>query len=387
MNRTTNELPAPLTEALCQGAPVFVLTNGADGFPNAALTYALALDAVRVRFCIDVKTATYRNLEHDARAALQIVSAENRVCLVKGVARRVRAEMTSKGTPSALFELQVAQVKDQAWRGVTVAPLTYEWDEPNRAQMLALEQAVFAEMQSAANDTRSVTCYLVRHGHVAHHQSDVALTALGRAQARAAGRELAAHIPARAIIQVFYSPVRRVAETAQLLTETLCAALNTRAATVYPPQLDSALENVRFIPDAERGMQEPSLLYAEMQTPEFLRHAAPTRAEFFRGFWASEDPMGYWLVHDSGGGAETPAQVLQRLRVRLRELCSTRADGQNQVYILVTHSGAMRVLLQDIFGADPGEPNFCERIALALASPANVLNTTYRGQTVAYALF
>lgn len=156
MNQTTNELPAPLAEALRQGAPVFVLTNGTDGFPNAALTYALALDAARVRFCIDAKTATHRNLENDARAALQIVGAENRVCLVKGVVRRVRAEMTSKGTPSALFELQVSQVKDQAWHGVTVAPLTYEWDEPNRAQMLALEQAVFAEMQCSANDTGSV---------------------------------------------------------------------------------------------------------------------------------------------------------------------------------------------------------------------------------------
>lgn len=124
-----------------------------------------------------------------------------------------------------------------------------------------------------------------------------------------------------------------------------------------------------------------------MNTPELLRHVAPTRAEFFRGFWASETPMGDWRPHESDGGAETPAQVWPRLQARLRALYFTHANGQNQVYILVTHSGAMRVLLQDIFGADPGEPDLCERIALALATPANVLKMTYRGQTIAYALF
>ncbi len=388
MIRTTNELAAPLVDAMREGAPVFLLTNGADGFPNAALTYALALDARRVRFCIDINTTTYRNLERDAHVGLQIVGAENRVCLVNGAARLVRAQLESKWSPAALFELQVSRVKDQSWRGVAVAPLAYEWDEAERAKCRAMEARLFAEMRADGNIASNVTVYIVRHGEVEHHQSDIGLTARGRAQARAAGGEIASRIPnSRATIHIFHSPVRRVVETAQLLTESLCATLQTRTTRLYPPRPDYALENVRFLSDSSRGMLEPSLLYAEMNTPEFLQSLPPARAEFFRGFWTSSDPMGYWLTHESEGGAETPANVLRRLQERLREICSTGARSERHIFVLTTHSGAMRVLLSSVFGADPGEPNFCEIIALEPAPQTNVLQTTYRGQTVPYALF
>lgn len=387
MIRTTNELDASAFQSLCSGAPAFVLTYGADDFPHAALTYALALDAQRVRFCIDLNTATYHNLERDARVAMQIVGAENRVCLVKGIARVVRERLKAKPSPAALFELQVSHVQDQAWRGVTVAPLTYAWDEPNRALMQEMEQRLFAEMRQNENMNPNAIVYFVRHGEVAHHQSDIELTARGREQARAVGAELAANIPnAHSTIHVFHSPVRRVVETAQLLTETLCETLQTRAVRLFPAQPDAALENVRFISDSARGLQEPSLLYAEMNTPEFLGTVSPARAEFFHGFWTSDDPMGYWLTHDSDGGAETPAIVLQRLQERLREIFSDDATRERETFILVSHSGAMRVLLTNALGADPGEPDFCEIIALQPSSESNGIELTYRGKTMPYAI-
>lgn len=61
--------------------------------------------------------------------------------------------------------------------------------------------------------------YIVRHGEVEHHRSDVELTTRGREQARAAGIELASQIAGSGTtIHVFNSPVLRVLETAQLLT-------------------------------------------------------------------------------------------------------------------------------------------------------------------------
>lgn len=386
MSRTTNELDAATFQGLRDGAPAFILTTGADDFPHAALTYALALDAKRIRFCIDLNTATYNNLQHAARGAIQIVGAENRVCLVKGAVRLVRDRLAAKPSPAALFELQITHAQDQAWRGVTVAPLTYAWDEPNRALMQEMEQKVFAEMRADAKMMPNVKVYFVRHGEVEHHQSDVELTARGRAQARAVGGELAARVSdADAAIHIFHSPVRRVVETAQLLTEALCAALPTSTTRVHSPLPDGALENVRFVSDSRRGLQEPSLLYVELNTPAFLQTVSPVRAEFFRGFWASDDPMGYWLTHDSDGGAETPAAVLRRLQERLRGIFSS--DAANVVFILTTHSGAMRVLLASALGADLGEPNFCEIIALEPSFDSSSVRLTFRGQTVSYALF
>lgn len=95
--------------------------------------------------------------------------------------------------------------------------------------------------------------------------------------------------------------------------------------------------------------------------------------------------MGYWLTHDSDGGAETPPMVLQRLQQRLREIFSS--DGADAVFILVTHSGAMRVLLQDVFGADPGEPDFCGIISVMPTNQAGQVQFAYRERVVDYALF
>lgn len=232
--------------------------------------------------------------------------------------------------------------------------------------------------------------YIVRHGEVEHHRSDVELTARGREQARAAGIELASRMAGNGTtVRVFYSPVLRVLETAQLLTETLGATLaqteRARAVIIHAPQPDGALENARFILDAQRGMQEPSLLYADINTPEFMRTISPARAEFYRGFWASDDPMGYWLTHDSDGGAEAPAAVLRRLEQRLRDIFS--ADGADTVFVLVTHSGAMRVLLSSAYGTDPGEPDFCAIISVTPTHQPGQVRFTYRDRGVDYALF
>jgi broad specificity phosphatase PhoE len=93
--------------------------------------------------------------------------------------------------------------------------------------------------------------------------------------------------------------------------------------------------------------------------------------------------MGHWLTHDSEGGAESPGLVLERIRERLLHIfySSARIAGQTAHWILVTHSGTMRVLLREAFGEDPGEPDFCEIISLEDIGQAGLAKLTHRGRT------
>jgi broad specificity phosphatase PhoE len=226
--------------------------------------------------------------------------------------------------------------------------------------------------------------YILRHGEILHHRADGNLTPRGRQQAKAVGLALANEVREGDTLYVLHSPVRRVAETARLLYENLyrCLERDGRLAriTLHSPQPDPALHNVRFIVAPGLAPQEPSLLYTEMNTPEYMAQLTRSRAEFYRGFWSSADPMGYWLIHDSEGGAESPTQVFDRLKARLGEILGNEqtSASNRRVYILVTHSGAMRVLLREALGTDPGEPGFCEIIALEPTAAFDCAALKYR---------
>jgi broad specificity phosphatase PhoE len=238
--------------------------------------------------------------------------------------------------------------------------------------------------------TLSITVYLVRHGEVEHHRNDVSITPLGRKQAEAAGVALAARLADGDAVAIRHSPVIRVKETAEHLRAGLVAALAAGGrmdhVIISSPHPDDSLCNVRFILGPDREPEEPSLLYATINTPAYIQSVSPARAEFYRGFWASHDPMGYWLTHDSAGAAETPAIVLARLRSRLRALFAEHDNGSERLHwIGVSHSGAMRNLLGAAFGNDPGEPEFCEVIVVEPAGRDQAV-LSYRGQSASLKL-
>ena len=283
----------------------------------------------------------------------------------------------------------------------------------------------------------SIVVYLVRHGEVEHHRTDVSVTPRGQAQAEAAGAALASRIADGDAVSIHHSPVIRVRETAELLRDGLVSALaagRTDRVAISPLHLDPSLCNVRFILGPGQEPEEPSLLYETINTPAYIESASPARAEFYRGFWSSRDPMGYWLTHDSAGAAETPEFVLARMKERLRSLFhetsilsgmrksamksndtfSTReppststspfdfaqgrsvsaqgarsAENVEQLqkttgrlhWIGVTHSGAMRGVLRAAFGDDPGEPDFCEVIVVEPSGHADRAALSYRGRS------
>jgi pyridoxamine 5'-phosphate oxidase-like protein len=147
MSQATVELPGHLLSYLSAGAPVLLLTMGADDFPNTAYTWAVALDERRVRFGADLGSATLANLQRTRRAALQIIGPDNLVFIVKGRARKVKERIAATPLRVAMMELDIVAVKDQSWRQATVAPLAYAWEDDLSDTMRAMEQAVFAEMR------------------------------------------------------------------------------------------------------------------------------------------------------------------------------------------------------------------------------------------------
>lgn len=233
----------------------------------------------------------------------------------------------------------------------------------------------------------STIVYLVRHGEIAHHRTDVSLTARGQEQARSAGAALAARIVAGDTVAVYHSPVTRVRETADILyaslVNELAAAGWAAQVELHGPQPDPALHNVGFILEPGREPQEPSLLHDQSTNPEYLGRIPPAQANFYRGFWASDDHMGYWLTHDSAGGAEPPAAVLARVRHRLSDIFNADSHFPNRTHwIMVTHSGTMRVMLWEALGSDPGEPDFCEVATLEPSGVAGQVVLSYRGRVV-----
>ena len=75
----TPNLPEKLVGYLRPGAPALLLTAGADGYATSAYTWALALDARRLRFAVDVGGSSMSNLQRTGLASLQVIGPGSRV--------------------------------------------------------------------------------------------------------------------------------------------------------------------------------------------------------------------------------------------------------------------------------------------------------------------
>ena len=146
----------PLSEQLVRflrpGAPAIVVTVSADGWGHAAMTWAVARAEDRIRFVVDHGSTTQSNLARSSKAALQVIGREDIVALVKGDARECRARIEAAPFPMAMWEMTVADVKDQAWGPVAVAPLAYGWRGPDADALRRMEEAVLAELREWPGD-------------------------------------------------------------------------------------------------------------------------------------------------------------------------------------------------------------------------------------------
>jgi len=194
--------------------------------------------------------------------------------------------------------------------------------------------------------------FVVRHGNVPHHQGDVAILPEGKIAAFKSASQIADQMSDSATVIILHAPTARTRETAQAIARGLEAALreqNKNDARVAPPQVETAIRNFHFILDG--------ICYPPTDAMHESLPAIAAQNSFLQGFWQSiDDPIGYWLTHPSPS-AESPATVAQRLLEFFARLLD---HPTAEFYILVTHSGPMRAFLRTVFGADPGEPEYCE---------------------------
>lgn len=148
--KTARTLPEPLFRLLQAGAPVVLVTVGQDGWGHAALTWAVAVAPDRVRFAVDHGSRTLANLERDGKAALQVIGPGDALALVKGGARVLRPRIHAAPFQMAMWEMALAEVRDQSWAPVSVSPLSFAWRGPDAEGLRGVEQAVLAEMRTAS---------------------------------------------------------------------------------------------------------------------------------------------------------------------------------------------------------------------------------------------
>lgn len=151
----TSALAEKLIGYLRSGAPALMLTTGADGYASSAYTWVMAMDATRLRFSVDQGSSSLENLQRNDQVSIQILGPGDLSFLVKGKARPIK-ERIEAAAPALimLWEMDIVAAKDQSWPGVTTTALTYEWPVKQRAAMLKMEQAVYAEMRAEMRDFR-----------------------------------------------------------------------------------------------------------------------------------------------------------------------------------------------------------------------------------------
>lgn len=148
----TPTMPDNLLKHLNQGGPALLLTSGADGYATSAYSWAVSLDAKRLRVGVDEGGSTYDNLKRSSQAAIHIIGPDNLTFLVKGKARQIKDRITAASPARmVMFEVEVVGARDQSFPGVTAKPFAYEWPADQRATLQKMEQAVLKEMRDHAS--------------------------------------------------------------------------------------------------------------------------------------------------------------------------------------------------------------------------------------------
>jgi hypothetical protein len=145
--KPNEEMPPELIEFLAGGRLVVGSTIDADGAPyTMVMNSAMALDASTIRFCLDRRTHTLKNIEADGRMMLQVIG-DGIIFGVRGSARVIREQMEHAPIPSAMVELSVEAVKRDLPPGVQVTAATFEWG-PLGEYMVPIEEKMFEEMRT-----------------------------------------------------------------------------------------------------------------------------------------------------------------------------------------------------------------------------------------------
>lgn len=144
-----DEMPPELVEFLAGGRLVVAATVGPDGAPySMVMNSAMAIDSRTVRFCLDRRTQSLKNIEADGRMMFEIIG-DGFIYGVRGAARVVVEQMQHAPIPSAMVEVRVESVKRDLPPGVQVTAPSFEWGAIGK-YMEPVEPQMFAEMRGYA---------------------------------------------------------------------------------------------------------------------------------------------------------------------------------------------------------------------------------------------
>jgi hypothetical protein len=147
-------MPPELVEFLSGGRLVMGSTIDADGAPyTMVMNSAMATDASTIRFCLDRRTHTLKNIEADGRMMIEIIG-DGMIYGVRGTARVIVEQMTNAPIPSAMVELTVETVKRDLPQGVGITAPVFDWG-PLGSYMVPIEEKMFEEMRDYSGDEPS----------------------------------------------------------------------------------------------------------------------------------------------------------------------------------------------------------------------------------------
>jgi hypothetical protein len=146
-SRVKPTLSRKVTEYALLGTHGLLLTIDEGGFPHSSFTWVVATSPDRLRFGADQGGMTLANIERAGLASVQIIIDEGQPYLIKGNVTMASSLIQSAPFKVALMEMEILEVRDQSWIGVSVRPFDYDWAPEEREKMLEVEQAVYAEMR------------------------------------------------------------------------------------------------------------------------------------------------------------------------------------------------------------------------------------------------
>ncbi|MBI3979665.1 MAG: pyridoxamine 5'-phosphate oxidase family protein [Chloroflexi bacterium] len=139
-----NELPEQAMEYLRGGHPVVVATLDADGWPETApFGWVVARDPRTIRLAVNQQVGTYANIRNNGKVRLSIADGAMNIS-AKGRATVLKGRMESILLPTALVEVHIEEVKDDAVMG-RVDGEKIRWE---RRRQMASDDAVLQELLS-----------------------------------------------------------------------------------------------------------------------------------------------------------------------------------------------------------------------------------------------
>jgi len=203
---------------------------------------------------------------------------------------------------------------------------------------------------------------LLRHGKVASHHGDVAVTDRGLGDAERVGRRLAA---GAGRIRVLTGGTLRARQTGAAIATGASAA----GATVEEPRVAFALRNPDIYVAGERVDMVSSAAALAEQVPGMTVDEAAA-VPFFAGFFDHPDRIGWWLRHGDvpGDDAGTVARRIGHFAASLPD----RIGRPAELTVGVTHSPVLRACALARLGHDPGEPEWLTGLELSVSDDRSV---------------